>query len=92
MIELDEKDIRTVANARFFRKFRWKMLASIVPFVAAWAIGWILLVGEEAYLPDWPAIVVLALLMVVIFAPAIYWDRRQRREVNQLVREWKGKL
>ena len=92
MIELDEKDIRTVANGRFFRKFRWKMLASIVPFVVAWAIGWILFVGQAAYPLDWPAIVVVALLVVAIFAPAIYWDRRQRREVNQLVREWKGKL
>ncbi len=92
MIELSEKDVRVVGNARFFRKWRWRMVASIVPFAVSWGISWVLLGGGGLYLSTWQAIAWVAGLAAAVFAPAIYWDRRQRREVKTFVVQWKATM
>ncbi len=81
MIELSESDIKAVARDRFWSKYRW------------WAFGYLALmiaaVGTVFVLPNWVAVVAVAILYI---AGIIWGWLAQRRWERKLVNEWKSSL
>lgn len=93
MIELDERDIKTVGNARFWRKRRWRMAASILPFAIAWVVCWVSWARHDTL--GWDSVLSRTIILVVIMAvliiiPLVYWEIKQRRAVREFVKDWKA--
>lgn len=88
MLELDEKDVKVVGNARFFRKWKWRMLISILPLAIIFVVCWIKCIGGEPTLEE--AVILVGGFFVLMMISAIYWDIKQRRAVKKFVEEWKA--
>ena len=90
MVELNEHDIKVVANARWWRKWRWRMVATMVPPLIIFALCWLKWV---IYNPS-PSLAVEIGIIIGFwgtpFGLAICWDRKQHKAAKEFVEEWRA--
>lgn len=90
MIKLDEKDIKIVGNARFFRKNKWKQIGPSIGLIVGTIIAYTLW-PKECCEPPWGLFGLTLGMLVALIIMGIYWDRKQKRWVREFVEEWKSR-
>lgn len=83
-MDLDEKDVRSVANGRFTRRWRWHFTGYLI-FCLVLMIGIVL---GNIYLGWMDRLVFIPLVMLL--GGFGFWIRRLDKAEKKLVKEWKG--
>ena len=83
MIKLDEKDVRSVANSRFTKKYKWWIIGSgTCIFLAVPGIG--LLSSPES----WTSFLIFIPLVLGLGLSVLYFKKSSKAE-KALIEEWK---
>ena len=78
MIELNERDVKAVANSRFWHKYRWKMSGVLI---GGLVLGIVLAVVTKSMFGLLP--------LVAVLAAAVWLVVQASRYEKELVKEWK---